>query len=402
MFCGECGAELRADAVRCPVCGTNVSEHYVPQEGEQESVVAHQPKVHEDQSVSQKSGIGKLVIAVVVLAVTVGVGAVALKHVIKNRDKDKTVDMVYSEADAEVEHEESDTYESAEEDGWASAEEDGWETAEEADDPEEAQIPELRAALDLSYDEIDPNTLPEDEGILMVIGDYIYVSPYDQEGLLVLDQNLEMVAKILPDATPMFYTDGRYIYYAYEDTVYRADPDGTNVTQVVTHYGESIYSFVSMNGFLYYTSYDSDTDTIVCRRLDMESGNEKEICTSDWLVLSRYQDQVFVRDGNDQWYNADTGEVQESEELEKLLWGWFGWEVYPLMDDSSLYFDYLTDQEGNKLYEFAEGEHGVFVDQAGDYVYCLSQNDEKYESCMGYLYRISTGEMKTIDFAVEY
>ena len=45
MFCGECGAELRSDAVKCPVCGTNVSEHFVPQEGEEERAVEHQQEM---------------------------------------------------------------------------------------------------------------------------------------------------------------------------------------------------------------------------------------------------------------------------------------------------------------------------------------------------------------------
>ena len=45
MFCGECGAELRSDAVKCPVCGTNISEHFVPQDGGEERAIEYQSEM---------------------------------------------------------------------------------------------------------------------------------------------------------------------------------------------------------------------------------------------------------------------------------------------------------------------------------------------------------------------
>ena len=276
MFCGECGAELRSDAVKCPVCGTNVSEHYVPQDDGEERVVEHQqdmdtgvnaehnvycegveePVAHiqmesgenpaapaqnmnqEEQS-GQMSGkssnnINWIWIVVVLMLLGLAIGVIMMQ--ISGNQEDNTSDESYDDTYAEAENEEQYSDEDSEDADYEFSEEDDWRVVESDDALVEEEIPELRAALELSYDEIDPATLPTGETCMMLIGEYIYVSRFGKEsGITVMNQDLEIVAQILQDEASWFTTDGKYIYYEDGSHVYRADPDGTHVTEMVSY-----------------------------------------------------------------------------------------------------------------------------------------------------------------------
>lgn len=420
MFCGECGAELRSDAVKCPVCGTNVSEHFVPQEGEEERTVEHQqemdtgvnavhnvcseevvePVAHiqmesgENQAASSRNinqeeqsgqipgkspnNMNWIWITVVLMLLGLVIGAIMMQ--ISGKQEDNASDENYDDVYAESENEEQYGDDNSEEDDWIAGESDA--------DLVEEEIPELRAALELSYDEIDPATLPTGETCMMLIGEYIYVSRFDADGeITVLNQDLESVAQILPDRASWFTTDGKYIYYQDSRSIYRADPDGTHVTEMVTDDYSRIYSIVPFNGFLYYSCYDEEEAFL--NKLDMDSGNEERLYTGKNCCVYKYNDHVDFIDENGAWYNADTGEPEGEEDA-------VSWPVYP-MTDSDNYLEYLMNDEGTELYAFAEGEILSNYDCIGDYFCCVSYIDDgEYGLYHVYLYKISTGKMVQI------
>ena len=412
MFCGECGAELRSDAVKCPVCGTNVSEHYVPQEGEEERTVEHQqemdtgvnaaynvyregveePVAHiqmesgenpaalaqnmnqEEQSGrmsgKSKKNAGWIELVVIFLLLGLAIGVIMMQTFGK-QDSDESYDDVYAESENEEQYDD----ENSEEDDWMSEEY-------EADLVEE-EIPELRAALELSYDEIDPATLPTGETCMMLIGEYIYVSRYDMGGgITVLNQDLEIVAEILLDEVSQFTTDGKYIYYEDGQSIYRADPDGTHVTEMVTDEFSSVYAMVPINGFLYYSCFDGEKEFL--NKLDMDSGNVERLHTGKECRVCRYNDHVDYGDENGEYYNADTGKPEEEEAA--------SWTVFPRSDDDG-YMEYLMNDEGI-LYSFDEGEICFALEQLGDYFCCASYiEDGEDVFYQVYLYKLSTGMM---------
>ncbi|MDY4100113.1 MAG: hypothetical protein SOY39_09210 [Lachnospiraceae bacterium] len=428
MFCGECGAELRSDAVKCPVCGTNVSEHFVPQEGEEERTVEHQqemdtgvnavhnvyseevvePVAHiqmasgenqaaSSQNINQEEQSGQIPgkspnnmnwiwITVVLMLLGLVIGAIMMQ--ISGKQEDNASDENYDDVYAESENEEQYDDEISEDDAYEFSEEDDW-IAGESDVDLEEEIPELRAALELSYDEIDPATLPTGETWMMLIGEYIYVSKPGQEAITVLNQSMEKVAEILPNIG-LINTDGKYIYYNDGLSIFRADPDGTHVTEIVNSgedWEEGFIGFVPINGFIYYSYWDNENAHLY--KMDMDNGNVEELYTSEYLIPFRHEGHVDMSDENNQLYHADTGEMEEREEPAD---GW-NWPVFPVCNDENE-FEYLTDHEGNQLYVFEDDECSVFYDLIGDYFYCVSQiSGFENEDYRYYLYKISTGEM---------
>ena len=416
MFCGECGAELRSDAVKCPVCGTNVSEHFVPQGGGGERAVEFQPKMdtgvhavhnvcreeveepvahiqmesgespaapaqnmNQEEQSGQMPGKSKnkeswIEPVVVFLLLGLAIGVIMMQTSGKQEDNvsDESYDGVYAEA------------ENGEQYGDENAEEDDWMTEEYEADLVEEEIPELRAALELSYDEIDPATLPTGETCMMLIGEYIYVSRYDiGGGITVLNQDLEVVAEILLDEVSQFTTDGKYIYYEDGQSIYRADPDGTHVTEMVTDEFSSVYAMVPINGFLYYTCFDEEKEFL--NKLDMDSGHVERLHTGKRCWVRRYNDHVDYGDENGEYYNVDTGQPEEEEETP--------WLVYTTSnDDDSM--EYLVNDEGTELYKFDEGENCFALEQLGDYFCCASYIEDGEDGFhQVYLYKISTGMM---------
>lgn len=408
MFCGECGAELRSDAVKCPVCGTNVREHYVPQEGGEERAVEYQPEmdtgindVHnvyseegeepithiqmesrenpaapaqnanqEEQSGSNIQNVALMLGIIAALALAL-IGSAIVQYSSQDQE-DEAYDEQYEEYSDEA-------YEDFEDEQWMFEESDNALVEEE--------IPELRAALELSYDEIDPATLPTGETWMMVIGEYVYILKDGQEGIAVLNQSMEEVAEILPN-TGSINTDGKYIYYYDGLSIFRADPDGTHVTEIVNCGEDCEEGFIAypvpINGFIYYTY--SDNENAHLYKMDMDNGNVEELYTSEWLIPFRHDGHVDILDENNQYYNADTGEKEEYAD------GW-PWPVFPVCNDENE-FEYLTDHEGNQLYVFEDDECSVFYDLIGDYCYCVSQiGSFESEDYRHYLYKISTGEM---------
>ena len=430
MFCGECGAELRSDAVKCPVCGTNVREHYVPQEGGEERAVEYQPEMdtgindvhnvyseegeepithiqmesrenpaapaqnaNQEEQSGQMSGkssnnINWIWIVVVLMLLGLAIGMIMMQ--ISGKQEDNTFDESYNDTYADSENEEQYDDEDSEDDAYEFSEEDDWMAVESDDDLTEEEIPELRAALELSYDEIDPATLPTGETCMMLIGEYVYILKDGQEGITVLNQSMEEVAEILPN-TGSINTDGKYIYYYDGLSIFRADPDGTHVTEIVNCGEDCEEGFIAypvpINGFIYYT--DSDNENAHLYKMDMDNGNVEELYTSEWLIPFRHDGHVDILDENNQYYNADTGEKEEREEYAD---GW-PWPVFPVCNDENE-FEYLTDHEGNQLYVFEDDECSVFYDLIGDYCYCVSQiGSFESEDYRHYLYKISTGEM---------
>lgn len=409
MFCGECGAELRSDAVKCPVCGTNVSEHFVPQEGEEERTVEHQQEMdtgvnakhnmcreeveesvahiqmesgenpavpaqnmnQEEQSeeMPEKSTNNRSWIWIVVVLMLLGLAIGIIGMHISGKQEDDTSNENYDDVYAEAENEEQYDDENSEE--------------YEADLVEE-EIPELRAVLELSYDEIDPATLPTGETCMMLIGEYIYVSQFDaDDGITVLNQDLEIVAQILQDEASWFTTDGKYIYYQDGLHIYRADPDGTHVTEMVTDDYSRIYGIVPLNGFLYYSCYDEEEEFL--NKLDMDSGNEERLYTGKRCCVYKYNDHVDFIDENGEYYNADTGEVEDEEEEAS-------WPVFVTGDDDDM--EYLMNDEGTELYAFAEGENFLVSQCIGDYFCCVSYVEDGADVFHHvYLYKLSTGVM---------
>lgn len=418
MFCGECGAELRSDAVKCPVCGTNVSEHFVPQEGEEERTVEHQqemdagvdakhnmcreeveePVAHIQmesgenpavpaQNMNQEEQSGQMpenspdnmswiwiVVALILLGLAIGI----IMNQIFVKQEDKASDESYNVAYAESENEEQygdEDYEFTEEDDWMAVESD--------DDLEE--IPELRAALELSYDEIDPATLPTGETCMMLIGEYIYVSRFDADGgITVLNQDLEIVAQILQGGASWFTTDGKYIYYEDGQSIYRADPDGTHVTQMVHDELSTVYDMVPFDGLLYYSSYSYDEEKFYLNILHMDSGNVDQTLVGKSCLVHRYNDHVDYEDENGKYYNVISGEPEKEEEA--------SWPVFVTGDDN--YVEYLMNDEGTELYDFAEEEWYLTSQYLGDYFCCVSYiKDGEDIFHHVYLYKLSTGVM---------
>ncbi|MDD7177533.1 MAG: DUF5050 domain-containing protein [Lachnospiraceae bacterium] len=423
MFCGECGAELRSDAVKCPVCGTNVREHYVPQEGGEERAVEYQPEMdtgindvhnvyseegeepithiqmesrenpaapaqnaNQEEQSGQMSGkssnnINWIWIVVVLMLLGLAIGMIMMQ--ISGKQEDNTFDESYNDTYADSENEEQYDDEDSEDDAYEFSEEDDWMAVESDDDLTEEEIPELRAALELSYDEIDPATLPTGETCMMLIGEYIYVSRFGEEsGITVMNQDLEIVAQILSDKASWFTTDGKYIYYKDGLHIYRADPDGTHVTEMVTDEFSSVCDMVPINGFLYYSCYDEEEEFL--NKMDMDSGNVERLYTGKSVWVRRYNDHVDFRDENGEYYNADTGEPEEEEEA--------SWPVFATGDDD--YVEYLMNDEGTELYAFAEGEIYLTSQCIGDYFCCVSYIEDGEDVLHRvYLYKISANEL---------
>lgn len=410
MFCGECGAELRSDAVKCPVCGTNVREHFVPQEGEEERTVEHQqemdtgvnakhnmcreeveePVAHiqmesgenpavpaqnmnqEEQSeeMTEKSTNNRSWIWIVVVLMLLGLAIGIIGMHISGKQEDDTSNENYDDVYAEAENEERYDDENSEE--------------YEADLVEE-EIPELRAVLELSYDEIDPATLPTGETCMMLIGEYIYVSQFDaDDGITVLNQDLEIVAQILQDEASWFTTDGKYIYYQDGLHIYRADPDGTHVTEMVTDELSTVYDMVPFDGRLYYSSYSYDDEKYYLNILDMDSGDVERLLMGKSGLLCRYNDHVDYEDENGKYHHVISGETEEEEEA--------SWPVFVTGDDDDM--EYLMNDEGTELYAFAEGENFLVSQCIGDYFCCVSYIEDGADVFHHvYLYKLSTGVM---------
>lgn len=398
MFCGECGAKLSEDLEKCPVCGTYVSEHYVPQvtdvaEDSQPGVQVEKASEYtvsverqsgpeitaysENESFSDQYAVeekeqkafpekndknGKWMYAAGVCMVLAMVGVIGFSIWNDNYNASDVADS-------------ADQYEELYE--------------------LEEQIPELRAVLDLPYDRIDPSKIPEgNTSSIMMIGNYLYVVT-DGQGIHVFDQDMMEVANILSNyEIDTLSSDGQYIFFESCGVMYQADPDGTNVIDIVTLDNEMyMNSIVPMKDEIYF-SYYGNGDSYLAKF----ARNEKEWHVIDDrpdMFLQRWGGKVFAsytkgREDEVQecyFYNVETGESVDWSEVEAERQKK---DLYYIEDENSCT---LVDEESNVLHVFEDVE-SIYADAMGDYVYCeLFKTNENIDYVSYCLYKITTNEV---------